>query len=664
VSFNQNYIVGGLIYANSTTGAPMWLSGPRSHSYRGIYMCGGCGAPTRIDTRACIVLYHTGNTVTLGGGFIDTDFKVHCEQQGTRQSYPTSVFMLASNVNNPNYSHLTWDDLTAATATDSTGTLAGAVFSADTSNTFGTGTFSAGSILMPSLTTDNYNISSPPASSLFDNPSLYTVWGYIRTSAANPNMWANVPQNFSGTLCRDDSANGLNSGCVSYVPTPAINCNPDFQVDQIAAGTAITPAVSNALTIDCWRERESGFNSALQFQQQNPALDSSIARFAEKVTVASTHSPAAGDYAIAETPLEGPSMLGLAWGGGGSPDDMAVDFYLRTSVTGEYDCGVKNGPGVSATQTFIFPVTISDSTHFAHVWQAVPSDLVGTWNKDPNTIGAYGFCTLAAGSNYSWTQPQWTATVATGTGGGGDCPTTQGTMTVVSLTQGTIQNGQEVASEFLAWGTHIASVITPGVTYCLVLASGASWGSQPTPVIANPRPMTQPWTSSTILATGNQANWTNTSAATLTLAAFHIRKGSFLLPYESVSQQRALADAKHWFFSTFPVGTPPAQNSGVENGAISMFATTYPSQFATIGTSYSFPQMYAAGNSTAGWTVTFYNPKASDANCYDTTAAHTGGGAATAVNIGDGNLFAECTQYSSGALGDLYDAHMTIDSNW
>ena len=116
--------------------------------------------------------------------------------------------------------------------------------------------------------------------------------------------------------------------------------NGDMRIDQRNAGASVTPTASGYL-LDRWTASLSQA-SKLTFQQSTdtPAgFKNSV-----KITVASSFSPAAGDFFNIAQVIEGNNIADLEWGTSDATT-VTVSFYAKVSVAGSYAVTIWSGNG-------------------------------------------------------------------------------------------------------------------------------------------------------------------------------------------------------------------------------------------------------------------------------------------------------------------------------
>jgi hypothetical protein len=383
-SFNQNTVRGGWITQASPSGFPMFIGGARSHIYDGAFLCSGCGTSTgTAPGPAAVLLYTEVPNGGTGGQNVNNVFNLHSEFHGT-PTVSSAIFEIAGNTATPLIQGLT--------ANDHTMNATAAYFVRDTAGTYG-------SSMISSVTLEQANIgfaSEPTTVPLYDSAASYTVTGNM--SIPTVGAW-NEPASFSGSVCVLATAN-----CTQYVPTPAVNRNPDFKLDQPNGDgiTVTTPTTASSIITDGWHVQVSGLAPAdINFQRSNDVLNASVGNYSEEASSAvAVTSIGSSQYYVMETVLEGPTAQPLAFGTV-QTGYLGVDVWLKASLPGEYDCFIQNGVGSAATGSFVIPFMLTSAWQhfFVPVLGPNSTTMFGTWNVQRNQVGLVFGCALGVGSS-------------------------------------------------------------------------------------------------------------------------------------------------------------------------------------------------------------------------------------------------------------------------
>lgn len=119
------------------------------------------------------------------------------------------------------------------------------------------------------------------------------------------------------------------------------------------------------------------------------------------------------------------------------------------------------------------------------------------------------------------------------------------------------------------------------------------------------------WQAGFILTTSAQTQFTDTASATLEVTGIKMERGSVATPFVADATSLLLTKVRRMYQKSFPLGTIPAQNTGVAGSTCvqNPIALGQPSTYIQFN-----PPMY--GNPT----VVTYNPSAANANWRDVTA--------------------------------------------
>ncbi len=161
------------------------------------------------------------------------------------------------------------------------------------------------------------------------------------------------------------------------------------------------------------------------------------------------------------------------------------------------------------------------------------------------------------------------------------------------------------------------------------------------------------WLATSDRATSNQVNVMDNTSNFFQLARVQLEIGSVATEFERRSWRQELSDCQRYYAKTFPYGTAPAQNAGLD-GSIS-----YRCDRATAvadGVSINFPVVMRATP-----TFTFYNPSAANALWRNNTDPGDSGAASTA-NTSDKGFFAGNAQAANDGTAELLSVHYQADA--
>lgn len=360
-SFSLNTFLGGA-WENASASSVIWVGGSYLFSMTNTYT-GSDNGTGGVITSWCLDQACNRN-MTL---------RIHTEQRNT----PYGILQSGTNAN-PILAGLIYTDDQALYTTAS--------FHADTG---------IDSVSMPNaqIQVNSYFIN--PSALIWDQPSLWLASGHIDLpSMAN---WTE-PTRMAGTVCIANQGT-----CTEYVPTGALNRNPDFVLDQPHAGSPRTTTTGN-LVADGWRFNgglSTGGTLSMQFAQATAAPTGFTNSLTAKVLVGATAG--ASQSARFESMIEGSEIARLGLGSSTAPPFM-VNFCAQSTVTGQYSAYVQNG---ARSRSYVIPFTIAA----ANTWQCyvnqIPGETSGTWLMTPNVAGMFVGFTIGAGSNFNTPGTGW-----------------------------------------------------------------------------------------------------------------------------------------------------------------------------------------------------------------------------------------------------------------
>lgn len=122
------------------------------------------------------------------------------------------------------------------------------------------------------------------------------------------------------------------------------------------------------------------------------------------ITVGTGAAPTSAQVGMFYQIIEGLNLADLAWGTS-SAQSVTLSFWVRSSLTGAFGCGIKN---YSGTRAYTASYTISAANTWQQVSVTIPGDTTGTWVTD-NTGGPYIAFDIGEGSTRSQAAGSWTA---------------------------------------------------------------------------------------------------------------------------------------------------------------------------------------------------------------------------------------------------------------
>lgn len=164
--------------------------------------------------------------------------------------------------------------------------------------------------------------------------------------------------------------------------------------------SAVTGSGSKQYPVDRWMV----FNGTgtVTFQQSSTAptgFSNSIV-----ATVTATGSYGTTGYTQIGQYIEGYNVADLAFGTSGAKQ-IAISFWVRSSVTGTYNVAVQNG---AQTRSYVTTFVVSAANTWEYKTIVVTGDTSGTWATD-STAGMTLWVNLGLGSNFDTTANTWTA---------------------------------------------------------------------------------------------------------------------------------------------------------------------------------------------------------------------------------------------------------------
>lgn len=230
--------------------------------------------------------------------------------------------------------------------------------------------------------------------------------------------------NCGSTPCTLNSANVFSAA-------GALNCNGDFNFDQVNEGAATTPAASSSRVTDCWRTSQTA-NSHFTFTQSTTAPTGYA--HSMLVAVASTSTPGTTNRIEFMSRLAGQEIAPLLWGTAGALP-VTLDFQVQGNASFTYPVNLPvalDNNAVGGTyRTYVHDVVITS----ASTWTNVSIPIAGDTNASSwgTTFGAVALTInfeLDCGSNFQTPTPDaWTT---------GQYYCTSGSTQVVTVTGATL----------------------------------------------------------------------------------------------------------------------------------------------------------------------------------------------------------------------------------
>ena len=225
------------------------------------------------------------------------------------------------------------------------------------------------------------------------------ITGTITGSQISSNTLSNTVFQ-TGSVENYMSAAGLGFGMRNRI------INGAMVIDQRNAGASITPG-DGQYSVDRWSCRLSQ-SSKYTVTQDSSA--NTVAGFTSslKVTSSSAYTVLTGDYFAVEHNIEGYNTSDLAWGSA-SAKTVTLSFWVRSSLTGTFGGGIRNGTGSQYTYPFSYTISTANTWEQKTISIAAPTS---TWNSNTtNGLGVIVTFGLGVGATYSGTAGAWTSSV-------------------------------------------------------------------------------------------------------------------------------------------------------------------------------------------------------------------------------------------------------------
>ena len=242
------------------------------------------------------------------------------------------------------------------------------------------------------------------------------------------------PSSATANMTLDTAGNvavsGMPYGSSSFLRNRIINGN--MVIDQRNSGASVAIG-SGTYTVDrFYAIMQAGSGNTAQRSTAVPAgfINSTV------ITVGTGAAPTSTQAGLFYQAIEGLNVADLNWGSS-SALTVTLSFWVRSSLTGTFGCGIKNGAG---TRSYTASYTISSANTWQQVSVTIPGDTTGAWATD-NSIGFLVGFDIGEGSTRSQAAGSWTSGNTIGlTGGTKLCATSGATfyITGVQLEPGSV----------------------------------------------------------------------------------------------------------------------------------------------------------------------------------------------------------------------------------
>jgi hypothetical protein len=183
--------------------------------------------------------------------------------------------------------------------------------------------------------------------------------------------------------------------------------NSAMVIDQRNAGASVTPT-DQQYCVDRWQARLSQASKYTVQQNAGAVTPPAGFKYYFGVTSSSAYTVLTGDYFAIEQNIEGYNYSDFAWGTA-SATATTLSFWVRSSLTGTFGGGIRNGTGSQYTYPFSYTISSANTWEQKTVSIAAPTS---TWNSNTtNGLGVIVTFGLGVGATYSGTAGAWTSSV-------------------------------------------------------------------------------------------------------------------------------------------------------------------------------------------------------------------------------------------------------------
>jgi len=369
ISLNENTFIGGTYGALNT--APLWFGNANRHKIIGGY---------------CVnVVGHIADLYFEGGQLLSQlDLDCHTEVA----PHLTDVFWLTGTNASVQLRGLHWRDQSTWASNS--------VLKIDPDSSIKSASVADLEVNIGGSDSSNQNLV------VFDNPAL---WNYVsgRFQLPTASMYNAPIGTINGIPITTGTVCILGLQCTQLVPTPPLNRNPDFVLDQPNTGAPMIISAPGQFLLDGWHglTNDSGRISV----QRTKAAPAPGFVYAWLANTLATFTPVPDAYSIARTAIEGADLAPLNWGMA-QAQPVSVDVCLEANNPGTYSAFVQNG---SHDLSYILDFAIVK----ANVWQCfhkvIPGPRSGLWTLEANQIGLFFGFNFYAGSGKMTVPDAWRA---------------------------------------------------------------------------------------------------------------------------------------------------------------------------------------------------------------------------------------------------------------
>jgi hypothetical protein len=180
--------------------------------------------------------------------------------------------------------------------------------------------------------------------------------------------------------------------------------NGDMRIDQRNAGASVNSASGGGVyPVDRFEQESAIGGGVLAMQQSSTAPTGFTNSLAFTVSTVDS-SLAAGDRYNIRHIIEGYNVADLGFGAANAAT-VTLSFWVRSSVTGTYCAGLRNG---SNNRSYVSNYTISSANTWEYKTITITGDTTGTWGST-NGRGIIVSFALASGTTAQTTANTWSA---------------------------------------------------------------------------------------------------------------------------------------------------------------------------------------------------------------------------------------------------------------
>ena len=259
--------------------------------------------------------------------------------------------------------------------------------------------------------------------------------GTVGTSQLSPSL-TNVPF-FGGSTLGAGNATGMKNRLI----------NGGMVIDQRNAGASVAISTGTYI-VDRWNIYLN--HTATMTGQRSTTVPNGFTN-SLSATVGTGAATSSTDQSFLRQKIEGFNTADLGWGTANAKT-ITLSFWVRSSLTGTFGVGLRNGTG---NRAYIAAYTISSANTFEYKTIVISGDTTGTWSTD-NGTGVQVVWDLGTGTTYSQAAGSWTSNSSiSGLIGGVKLTETSGATFYITGVQ--LEEGNAATSfEFRDYGRELA----------------------------------------------------------------------------------------------------------------------------------------------------------------------------------------------------------------